>query len=236
MTAFLEFAFCLGWKLDDLVTAYWGYFDETGHPADPRVSAFGIGGLRATCRTWVSFNEAWQRVLAPKGITAFHMKEVYAPRSTPYGGWSDDDKTDFLMALIDVIEMVKPPLGAMRSLVNDVAHRDRMAEAYREAYHDALHSTLTASPSATKVHFVFAKHPEISEVLLRRYHGWIMDAYQEVLDDDRVGAITFGEPADLPPLQAADLIAWELRRHQANPTERRPTLLRLLDMGAMVSR
>jgi hypothetical protein len=64
----------------------------------------------------------------------------------------------------------------------------------------------------------------------------VIEGYKQVLNDDRIGGIAFGDPADLPPLQAADLVAWEFRRHQINPTEMRRTLKRLLDMNPIIYR
>lgn len=215
----------------------WVYFDETGHPSDPNVRAFGIGGLSATRERWQSFNAAWESILAEKGIRVFHMKEFYSGGHQPYASWSDGQKMAFLLRLVDVIEMVKPPLGAMQSLPDDMSQRDRIDEAYRQSYHACIRAAIHDVASFDKVHFVFAKYPEISPVLLKQYHGWTIDGYRQVFDDHRLGTITFGEPRDLPALQASDFLSWELQRHVRDPEQPlRPTMQRLLAMRPRIYR
>ncbi len=59
---------------DERAPSVWAYFDETGHPSDPDVAAFGVCGLRATCAQWLRFTYGWNGVLASEGIQHFHMK------------------------------------------------------------------------------------------------------------------------------------------------------------------
>lgn len=212
------------------------YFDESGHTADPGVRAFGIAGLRALCEQWFTFNERWLSLIEPEGIRCFHMKEFYSGHATPYRDWSLEKKERFLMSLLDVIETVKPPIGAMQSLAEDLQDRETIQNAYREAYHGAIRSAVITSPDEAKDHFIFARHEEISREDMADYHKRVMDGYRRVLSDPRVGSIAFGEPPDLPPLQAADYIAWEFRRHVHDPSAVRPTFKRLLAMRPHIYR
>jgi len=233
--AFLDMACGLGWSPEDSVMVLWGYYDETGHPSDPNVTAFGVCGLRATCAQWLTFNEAWKKLLAAEGIENLHMKTFYSRHHEPYNGWSDAKKDSFLMSLVDLIETIKPVVGSMKKFPADGSERETIEEEWRESYHGCLRSSVMMLPAHAKVHFVFARHPEISQVSVDQYHGWVTDSYKQLWNDWRVGTLSFGDPKDLVPLQAADYVAWEIARDARNgpdPDKMRPTMRRLRDMRA----
>ncbi len=132
---------------DERAPSVWAYFDETGHPSDPDVAAFGVCGLRATCAQWLRFTYGWNGVLASEGIQHFHMKNFYSPRHEPYNGWSEEKKHHFPMSLIDLIETVKPVLAAMKKFHPCVAEREKITEEWRESYHGCLRPKIAQRPS-----------------------------------------------------------------------------------------
>jgi hypothetical protein len=228
---FLEHALVLGWRPGHILAILWAYLEETGPAGDLDGIVVGIGGLRTTCAAWSGFNGKWQEVLDSEGVDVLHMKHVYSGQHAPYRSWSDDKKTKFLLRLVDVIGPLGPPLGAMKSLPVHPRKRDHVGQAYRRACHECMRSALSCVPPDSKVHFVFARRLEISPPLLDQYHGWVIDAYTRVRDDGRVGQLVLGDPGDLPPLQAADLIASELARHVRQPEAIHPSIERLREMG-----
>jgi len=143
------FAHALAWKPGDSVTVLWGYFDETGHPSDPNVTAFGVCGLRATSERWLTFSDAWNTLLATEGIESFHMKTFYSPHHVPYNGWSAGKKEDFLMSLLELIETVRPVLGSMKKFEEGVegAERETIQEEWRESYHGCIRSAIVDLPA-----------------------------------------------------------------------------------------
>lgn len=226
-----ELACALAWGAEDNVAVLWGDFDETGHPSDPNVTAFGVCGLRATCQQWLAFSEKWNAALADYGVDVFHMKTFYSPRHSPYNRWPDERKQAFLTLLLDLIEPLVPVLGSMKKFEEDVegAERETIQEDWRESYHGGIRSALFNVPHGSKVHFVFAQHPEISSTVVGEYHAMLAQSYAENLHDARVGTFTFGEPKELPPLQAADYLAWEFARDaRYGRGNMRPTLQRIL--------
>ena len=71
--------------------------------------------------------------------------------------------------------------------------------------------------------------PEINPVVVGGYHTMVVQSYVENFRDARVGTFEFGEPKGLPPLQAADYVAWEFARDARNGRGSiRPTLRRIL--------
>jgi hypothetical protein len=55
------------------------YFDESGDPADPNVTAFAIGGCIAPMEEWSVFEHKWNSALADEGIRWFHMVDFEHP-------------------------------------------------------------------------------------------------------------------------------------------------------------
>jgi hypothetical protein len=106
--------------------AFWVYFDESGHPTDPAVKAFAIGGLRATCADWLAFNDEWNAVLASENVKAFHMRELYSRSGkSPYRDWDNNKRQEFLMRLVNVItSRLQTPVGSMKRLP-DQEERDK---------------------------------------------------------------------------------------------------------------
>ncbi len=210
---------------------FWAYFDESGHPQDPNIRAFSLGGLRATYEDWLSFSDEWGVVLSSENVPWFHMREFRSPSSkSPYWGWTEDRRQEFLMRLVQVItSRLKTPVGFVERLP-EPHEPEKLRDHYYSAYWECVHTAVWDLPDTDKVHLVFASHPEISGVALSTYHRHILDAYAKDFRDERVGTITFGRSKDIPPLQAADLVAWEFAWHYHTPSPVRPSMQRLLEM------
>ncbi len=209
----------------------WAYFDESGHPKDPKVRAFSLAGIRSTCDDWLRFSDEWKAVLLSENVSWFHMRELNSRSSTsPYRGWTKEKRQEFLMRLVEVVtSRLKTPIIFVERLL-EARKREKLEELYCSAYWVQIHGAVWDLPETDKVHLVFAMHPQMKPIVLRAYQSRILDAYAKELRDERVGTITFGRPSEEPALQAADLVAWEFARRCHTPSPVRPSMQRLLEM------
>lgn len=224
---FSELAWGLGWRKEDLVLALWAYFDESGHTSDKTVVAFSLAGLRATCEQWTRFSLAWDNALAQEKVLSFHMKMLYSrSEKSPHKDWSSEKREKFLMALIELIREhlgEHSAIGGADRVGKDGTWEGGFELTYYNAYRTCIHAALFNVPKTEKVHFVFALHEEVSSVVFRQYHAAMAEAYKRWKNDSRIGSMSVARAASLAPLQAADLIAWHVRRHQQKPKEPRPS-------------
>lgn len=192
-----------------------GYFDETGiHGPDGALSALTIGGCIASLDAWQAFEIAWQKVLDTEpDVTCFHMSKFEAWKP-PYNWLLENGNRDefrharFLDALLDaIIKHVKIYIG-YTNLVFD-SEVDHFEKLYVKGIVDLImhgikdhHTTL----GEEKVHWVFAHHHDVKERRIKDYH--------QILDwaGERVADVSVGRPENLLPLQAADLVVYELAR------------------------
>lgn len=64
---------------------------------------------------------------------------------------------------------------------------------------------------------IFSFHEEINLISFTEYHARIVEALVKNKNDERLKSIKFGKFKDLPPLQAADLAAWEFAHNEHTP-------------------
>jgi hypothetical protein len=163
------------------------------------------------------------------------MRTFYSGHDAPYNGWPEDKKDKFLVSLVDLIEIVKPVLGSMKKFPADRSGRETIEEEWRESYHGCLRASVLDLPPSAKANFIFARHPEVNPMAASDYHARVVQSHRDSLSDSRIGTLSFGDPTELPPLQAADYVAWEIARDARNgpdPGKLRPTMRRLQGMRA----
>lgn len=206
----------------------WHYLDESGeHGEGGKLARLTVAGGIADADAWNAFNAQWHTMLNEFGVPEFHMAKFEAWQR-PFefklpNGKRDSDKHNRLLNtaldliikyVAEIVGFVAEP-GAGKPSFDD-AYEANIAKAVKEAAIDTRHR-------GEQVTMVFARHRDFSPERIRRFFR---------LWDDGDGRITFGgvaHPIDRPPLQAADLIAYELSRwgRQNRPEDDRYPLRRL---------
>lgn len=229
-----ELAGALFWKGKEpvlVLRGFTGYCDESGHPDDPNVNAFALGGCVASAENWVAFDAAWMRALEDEhvprdkhGYRWFHMKD-FAHSQGVFTGWSEDEErrrrllgrlvgamVDHDLAYVGVAWQFKP--GESR---HDLDHY------YYLAYRMVI---LYAEPFAhgEEISFIFSLHEEINPAFYEDHHRKVREAYAS---GRNFGDLTYGNPRRSTPLQAADLIVYEVRANASNLTRLRWPLQQL---------
>lgn len=83
-----------------LVVLYTGYFDESGTHDGSEVVA--VAGFVANTSNWEQFSEDWQAILNDCSLEYFHMSE-FENMQGPYTSWTDTEGKDCLNRLLDTI-------------------------------------------------------------------------------------------------------------------------------------
>jgi len=193
------------------------YMDETGHAADDAQMFCGMAGLLAPAYKWKVFEDNWNAVLKEFGIPYFHMKE-FAHSEGVFEGWKGNEtkRRDLFNKLLNKIAAIRAvPVGSITSLD---AYRNLTPED-QVVHHDPyLRSLMDCSglpgfvlqnqPSKVKFAVVFSQQAEFSHRAKRVYQ--MISQYFSF--GQRMMYPDFKDMRDLVPLQAADIIAYELHR------------------------
>jgi len=192
------------------------FFDESGHLKDPNEKVLSIGGCIAPLEAWESFEQEWGEALERFDVPAFHMK-LFAHFRGPFEMWTETKRRDFLALLMEIMHRhITKCVGAVLPLseYNNLTPEQKLVlpDPYFICFQDSLHGAgLTAAhlyEPQEKVQVVFAEHPEFGA---RAYELWLA-CKKELPVKDRLVSIAFASPNDVLPLQAADLVAYELNQ------------------------
>ncbi|MBC8030852.1 MAG: DUF3800 domain-containing protein [Pyrinomonadaceae bacterium] len=203
----------------------WGYMDETGHSKDERQRFNGMAGLIAPADHWEQFERDWKRTLRKAHVPYFHMKDFEhsekAAQSTksknPFKGWKPADKERLFAKLLKHMQDAHAfPLGA--SLCMDDFRRLTPAQQamFDDPYYMGFCSTLAyasgfldkvGAASTERAAIIFDNQVEFRHRALEFFEK----AYnQESFIKRRINSPNFGDMREVVPLQAADIVAYEL--------------------------
>ncbi len=219
------------------------YLDDAGKANDPQERICCIAGCLSPLKAWEELEQEWQLVLARFGAPYLHMKE-YAHSKGPFAKWRNDPSTRkaFLSALIDTMD--KHVLSVFGTTVPVEAY-DRLTEGQKrgvpDPYFMCLQQTLHAVSSSTfaenvvpqslqvpdprsveKVQVVFSQQDEFKSKA---------DALYETMKNTSIigpmlGDFSWAKFSDVIPLQAADLVAYEMKRFATDLLDDKSSMLR----------
>jgi hypothetical protein len=200
----------------------WGFFDESGWHAKSsgKLLKLTVGGCFATFESWECLSAEWASAITAMGISCFHMADFQA-RRPPYNTWTEPQREDRLNVLLGI-------LGAKDrhcyGFTNYARPGDTTASLYERCAHDMF---VELSMYDEEFSIVFAHHPEFG-----RYAA-LLDPMLKYGAAKTIRSVTVALPVDTCPLQAADIIAYEIRcqeREELIPM--RYPLRRLQELGA----
>jgi len=87
-----------------LATAYTGYFDASGHPAQQK--AITVAGFASTVKKWNRFDVEWTKILRSEGIDLFRMTDFVNNSGDFAIGWKGETqkRKDFIARLMKCLE------------------------------------------------------------------------------------------------------------------------------------
>lgn len=192
-----------------------GYFDESyTHPPAPLV--YSIGGYVSSYIQWKKFRKEWKMALAEAEVSYFHMVDFQACKP-PYGDWSKQRRINLLKTLHKIIHN-----RVQRSFVSTVIMEDynRLTGEQKRAFgtphaYAAINCMKHIATWCNENHYnapmdyIFEKgSPHDKEIRL------IFENLLGVKEKEfyRVGSFEFADKRDVLPLQASDVLAYEVTK------------------------
>jgi hypothetical protein len=199
------------------------YFDESGFHA-PRSQGNGlikltVGGCIASAANWQQFSSDWATTIDSWGIPMFHMAKFEA-RVSPFDKWTEHERKTRLNTLLEILGSTKAHCYAFTNIFRA---GDDTGTIYERCIHDTL---LELSMNEEKFTVCFAAHPQYKR------QGQLLDKMTNHGMRVQICSCSVGDPTDLLPLQAADIVAYEACREVRE--DGRPTrypLKRLFGIG-----
>lgn len=198
------------------------YADESGThdraAKEPGSEAPVFGGYIGDVKDWKIFCIHWQSVLNKYGIPFFHYREFNSLRDTehnptsPYFQWGELKRDTFLFELAAVAGG-QVPVGSIMNL-KDFVNKGEMDDPFEVVFHAffaGVHDTI-------KLHWP-RNSDQVSFVLDNNNSEWIK-TFRKVFNEwstrePRFSSFSFVDGKKDPaymPLQAADLIAYRVRK------------------------
>ncbi len=191
---------------------------------------FTLAGLMAAPSGWDSFVPKWRQMLCETGpypVDAFHAADVEAAKA-PFDGWPLEDRqrlVDNAIGLLADTKLCANLFAVSCTFVledfNALSPKilGNVAQTYELCYRVLLHKVL-ATWVFNGYDFVFDEKEKVKGRVERHFY-----ASKSILDKDpkyagKLNDVVFRDDRKVIPLQAADLLAYEIRRHVWTRIER----------------
>ncbi len=190
------------------------YLDESGtHRGSDWVI---IAGFVSVASQWVEFSTQWQLALNDFGLPMFHMVE-YAQRVKPYDTWTEPIRRERLSRLMNIIEknvLASVGLSIPKKIFDRVVSK-RAKQICGGAYGLAAVGTfldlgelITSVGLDGRIAYVFESGSKGAGQVLRVFQYNMNEPVQR--EKTRVLSLRFEDKRDFLPLQASDILAYEL--------------------------
>ena len=200
------------------------YFDDSGTHLAAEITL--LAGLHGNQHQWALFENLWAEVLSTtipnKAARRFHATDCHASRAD-FAGWSRHE-TDYLMHQLCRVILRCGLAGCGTSVARKAWDKFVMGDVRRATgdaergclqtvFLDTLYWAQRFAPHETEIAFVFDDRPERK----REYeviHSIFADNAKLVGEKPELVSLTFARAAKSPPLQGADLFAWEMYQEE----------------------
>lgn len=203
---------------EGLVTAFRVYLDEGGVNAGAKVLT--VAGYVAKPSQWQLFTKEWNKVLKPTGLTAYHATDAQGLYDE-FRDWTRDDVVALVKKLLPII--TKYARGIAIAIVMDdfqeaFAKREDLKAAFASPYGACfqwLVQSLLELADRQRLQARFAFVHETNDMKREAIQAFDF-VKTETVYGDRLISLSFADKKEFPPLQAADILAFEVQKRLAN--------------------
>lgn len=215
----------------------WGYYDAGGTHDNPdkrgrQAPTVAVAGYLGTASQWYEFDRLWRKRLKQDKLAYFHMSSFMA-NGDIFGKcatWSEERKLGLLKDLISIIaNNVAYGIGMIvhradyKQFLSDEPHMPVvLGQPYAFCSFRCFESGadwLKKAGSNDKINYIFELGDQYYEQI-HTTHAFIC-RHEPLNQVFRLGSLTFA-PGNNTPLQAADMLAWELNREFYRQLYREP--------------
>jgi hypothetical protein len=205
------------------------FVDDSGSGGDSPY--YILAGYSARESTWQAFWPRWQSVLdAMPKLEYFKMREAESLKGQ-FLGFSADQRDHRLNMFIDVVlmhDLQEASIAVPHKLYREILY-PVLPATHANPYYFAFIAMVAAfaginrhSGSLKSVDFIFDEQRGMQNRALRLYHR-----LEVHFPHWQFGRVAYGADETMLPLQAADLIAWQIRRFKSSAEPVRGELRRL---------
>lgn len=190
-----------------------------------------MGGYIGEPADWASFELRWDAVLRAFEVPYLHMKEFGAPDNSIYGHIKADreKELDFMAALVDAIRHGPRASIAATVILSDLDAFNQKNGLRLDPYSMGIYACLLQMRSyfpGQEIDVVVDKFEAAPSRIAKALS--YLETHNEPTGRDLFNTTSLGADElwrTIFPLQAADLIAWEVRKYRTERTSFRPSSL-----------
>jgi len=195
------------------------YFDESGTHGSPILT---LAGYIATVEQWAHFAREWDEILKQESLTHFHMSKFEA-RQGEFRGWDNDRRLGVQKRLIGIIKR-RVNIGIFCA-VNLAAYDEMVTEWRRKPFGSPYNFCVKMCLSIISFWAQEYEREEPIAYVIEHGAGYNHEidksfsavfAREEMRKFFRLGSLTFADKKQALPLQAADLLAYEVWKDSSN--------------------
>lgn len=202
-----------------LMGAFKGYFDESGKDTAPH-NALAFCGYVCTVDGWKAFEDAWQTSLDANDVPYLHMKELQCDPHSPLAKFAGKENQDACAKLLgDVTKVIASSgltcAGALIRLPDLKEFNARFGlnlQALPLAMYLTMNELYRLFPNGQLELIVDRlEEPEKTIALAVDYAAsHVHDDVSELMSWFPLKGVEYSK--NIPPIQAADFVAWEARK------------------------
>lgn len=201
------------------------YIDDSG--SDDRNAHFVLGAVFAGTETWKEFDRAWSTNLRAWNLRYFKMSEAHGLRGE-FSGWDRarrDSCVGSFLGHITARPIFRHAVVATKVEVREAFAGHQAYDRCPSAYPMLFHVLMFVMASDMTVIRSFLPHHQSIRCFFDNQDGVVraVEDLRRVFDDYEGAEVSFGSSKEYVPLQAADMFAWSVRRHQEFGLTGRPT-------------
>lgn len=203
-----------------MVKEFAAYFDDGGHPDNQDLVL--VAGFLSSKEQWLKFETEWQDAMESVGLprnTVFHMTDFItgANPKSPFYSWDENRKHRLLDKLVHILAVRTQKHFSETVFMNDyrvINDKYALEESYGTPY------ALAGRNLNMRLKKWLQRQGPDARLLIffedgTKHKGDLMDACRR----DGLPCPSFVKKHELVPLQAADLLAWEIAKHMRKVRE-----------------